>query len=75
MQYIIVGLIVQHVHDPPAIRANNTGGDLSGGASKNVARHTTSVSLYSDLAGMDSVCTIVPFSLTKSVTTPGNCPL
>lgn len=45
------------------IIVNTTVEDVLGDPLKKFARHTTSVPLYSDLTGMDSVFTIVPFSL------------
>ena len=43
-----------------------------GDPSLKTARHTTSVPLYSDLAGMDNVYTTVPFSMINPVVMSGN---
>ena len=51
-----------------------TGGVLSGrDPLLKTASHTTSVPLYSDLAGMVSMNTLAPFSLTELVVMLGNC--
>ena len=48
--------------------------DLGGDPSKKSATHTTSVPLYSDMAGMVSVYTRVPVSVIEPVVMSGNCP-
>ena len=53
---------------------STTAEDVLGDPLKKFARHTTSVLLYSDLTGMDSVFTIVPFSLTEPTVMSKNCP-
>ena len=55
---------------------STTAEDMLGDPLKKFARHTTSVPdpLYSDLTGMDSVLTIVPFSLIEPTVMSKNCP-
>ena len=58
----------------PAIKVTVAGGVDSGGVpSVKRARHTTTVPLYSDLAGMVSVYTKAPFSSIEPVVMSGNC--
>ena len=52
-----------------------TGGVLSGrDPLMKTATHSTTVPLYSDLAGMVSVYTRLPFSLIEPAVMSGNCP-
>ena len=58
----------------PALKVTAAVGvDSVGDPSVKSARHATSVPLYSDLAGMVSVCTKAPFSLIEPVVMSGNC--
>ena len=57
------------------ITSSDTGGVSSDGdPSSNRATHTTSVPLYSRVAGIVSVFTRVPLSLVEPVVISGNCP-
>ena len=73
--YIIIIVIITDtatIHQPGNTVSVAGGDDSDGNELKKTAIQTTSVLLYTGRAGMDSICTVAPFSILDDVTISGS---